>query len=33
MTDGRLVDIPYFGGKDVGMPLVQLTSADLNPGR
>jgi endonuclease/exonuclease/phosphatase (EEP) superfamily protein YafD len=25
-TDGRLVDIPYFGGKDVGMPLVQLTS-------
>ncbi len=25
-TDGRLVDIPYFGGKDVGTPLVQLTS-------
>ena len=24
-TDARLVDIPYFGGKDVGMPLVQLT--------
>ncbi|WP_341925149.1 peptidoglycan DD-metalloendopeptidase family protein [Nocardioides psychrotolerans] len=25
-TDQRLVDIPYFGGKNVGMPLVQLTS-------
>lgn len=25
-TDQRLVDIPYFGGHDVGMPLVQLTS-------
>lgn len=25
-TDARLVDIPYFGGNDVGMPLVQLTS-------
>ena len=25
MTDARLVEIPYFGGKDVGMPLVQLT--------
>src|SRR3546814_9880418 len=25
-TDGRLVDIPYFGGKEVGMPLVQLIS-------
>jgi endonuclease/exonuclease/phosphatase family metal-dependent hydrolase len=28
MTDGRLVDIPYFGGQDVGMPLVQLTSTN-----
>ncbi|MDE0779104.1 MAG: hypothetical protein OSB43_22715, partial [Nocardioides sp.] len=25
-NDQRLVDIPYFGGKNVGMPLVQLTS-------
>ena len=25
MTDSRLVAIPYFGGNDVGMPLVQLT--------
>ncbi|HET7735870.1 MAG TPA: peptidoglycan DD-metalloendopeptidase family protein [Nocardioidaceae bacterium] len=27
-TDARLVDIPYFGGKDTGMPLVQLTSTN-----
>ena len=27
MTDSRLVQIPYFGGKDVGMPVVQLTGA------
>jgi endonuclease/exonuclease/phosphatase family metal-dependent hydrolase len=26
LTDARLVDIPYFGGRDVGMPLVRLTS-------
>jgi len=26
LSDARLVDIPYFGGRDVGMPLVQLTS-------
>jgi len=26
MTDARLVQIPYFKGNDVGMPLVQLTS-------
>jgi endonuclease/exonuclease/phosphatase (EEP) superfamily protein YafD len=26
MTDARLIDIPYFNGHDVGMPLVQLTS-------
>jgi len=26
MTDARLVNLPYFGGKNVGMPLVQLTS-------
>ncbi|MEJ7831460.1 MAG: endonuclease/exonuclease/phosphatase family protein [Nocardioides sp.] len=26
MTNARLVPIPYFGGKNVGMPLVQLTS-------
>ena len=32
MTDSRLVQIPYFGGTDVGMPLVQLTSDD-RPGR
>jgi endonuclease/exonuclease/phosphatase family metal-dependent hydrolase len=25
MTDSRLVQIPYFNGKDVGMPVVQLT--------
>ncbi len=25
-TDARLIDIPYFNGHDVGMPLVQLTS-------
>ena len=31
MTDARLVDIPYFGGKDVGMPLVQLTGAADSP--
>ena len=30
-TDARLVDIPYFGGKDVGMPLVQLTGAADSP--
>ena len=35
MTDSRLVQIPYFGGKDVGMPLVQLTGAadSLNAGQ
>ena len=27
MTDSRLVQIPYFDGKDVGMPVVQLTGA------
>lgn len=27
MTDSRLVQIPYFNGKDVGMPVVQLTGA------
>lgn len=27
MTDSRLVEIPYFNGKDVGMPVVQLTGA------
>lgn len=27
MTDSRLVQIPYFHGKDVAMPLVQLTGA------
>jgi endonuclease/exonuclease/phosphatase family metal-dependent hydrolase len=26
LTDARLVDIPYFGGRDVGMPLVRLTA-------
>jgi endonuclease/exonuclease/phosphatase (EEP) superfamily protein YafD len=26
LADARLVDIPYFGGRDVGMPLVQLRS-------
>jgi endonuclease/exonuclease/phosphatase family metal-dependent hydrolase len=26
MTDAKLVQIPYFKGNDVGMPLVQLTS-------
>lgn len=26
LTDARTVDIPYFGGHEVGMPLVQLTS-------
>lgn len=26
MTDARMVDIPYFGGKETGMPLVQLTA-------
>ena len=26
MTDARSVDIPYFSGHEVGMPLVQLTS-------
>ena len=26
MTDARLVEIPYFKGNDVGMPLVELTS-------
>ena len=26
MTNARLVPIPYFGGHNVGMPLVQLTS-------
>ncbi len=31
MTDSRLVKIPYFGGRDVGMPLVQLTGADESP--
>jgi hypothetical protein len=25
MTDARLIQIPYFGGHEVGMPLVQLT--------
>lgn len=30
-ADGRLVDIPYFGGKDVGMPLVQLTGTAGGP--
>lgn len=30
-TDARLVDIPYFGGKDVGMPLVQLTGTAGGP--
>ncbi|MET0915778.1 MAG: peptidoglycan DD-metalloendopeptidase family protein, partial [Jiangellaceae bacterium] len=27
MTDSRLVQIPYFNGKEVGMPVVQLTGA------
>ncbi len=27
VTDSRLVQIPYFNGKDVGMPVVQLTGA------
>lgn len=26
MTDARMVDIPYFEGKETGMPLVQLTA-------
>lgn len=26
MTDARAIMIPYFGGREVGMPLVQLTS-------
>ncbi len=30
-TDARLVQIPYFGGKDVGMPLVQLTGTEAGP--
>lgn len=30
-TDARLVQIPYFGGKDVGMPLVQLTGTADGP--
>ena len=30
-TNARLVDIPYFGGKDVPMPLVQLTGAADSP--
>ena len=30
-TDARLVQIPYFGGKDVGMPLVQLTGTAGGP--
>jgi hypothetical protein len=27
MTDSRFVQIPYFNGKEVGMPVVQLTGA------
>jgi endonuclease/exonuclease/phosphatase family metal-dependent hydrolase len=27
MTDSRLIDIPYFGGAETRMPLVQLISA------
>lgn len=30
-TDARLVDIPYFGRKDTGMPLVQLTGTAGGP--
>lgn len=30
-TDARLVDIPYFNGHDVGMPLVQLTGKADGP--
>lgn len=28
LADARLVPIPYFGGRDVGMPLVRLSSID-----
>ncbi|MGE9809506.1 endonuclease/exonuclease/phosphatase family protein [Janibacter sp. G1551] len=30
-TDARIIEIPYFGGKNVGMPLVQLTGAPDGP--
>ncbi len=30
-TDARLVDIPYFGGTETGMPLVQLTGTAGGP--